>query len=145
MSKGPASTDKSLLSALNELAAAWRLDFRTEMARRGFPWHLTASGDLLPHLGDEGLPQTALVQSMGISKQAVQQLLDHLESSGVVRRETDPADKRAKRVLLTDLGRRDLKERQEVLIEIEERAREQLGKKRFVRLEKAVKRLRKSG
>src|SRR3954465_15320697 len=103
MRNPPSSTDQSLLGALSDLTAALRLDFRTEMARRGFAWHLTASGEVLQHLGAEGLSQTALVLSMGISKQAVQQLLDHLEANGVVRRETDPADKRARRVVLTDL------------------------------------------
>jgi len=127
--------------ALHQAATEWRHSFRSEMAARGYPWHLNASGEVLAHLGPSGVSQTALTERMGLSKQAVQQLLDQLEADGVVRRETDPADKRAKRVVLTDLGLRDFAERNRVKREIEERYRDKLGKKLFAKLEKALRRL----
>ena len=126
---------------LHRAAENWRSSFRNEMAKRGFPWHLGASGEVLAHLGPSGLSQTVLTERMGLSKQAVQQLLDQLEAAGVVRREPDPADKRAKRVVLTDLGLRDFAERNRVKQEIEDAYRDRLGKKLFGKLQKALKEL----
>lgn len=127
--------------ALHQAAADWRVTFRSEMAARGFPWHLGASGEVLAHLGPSGIAQTELAARMGLSKQAVQQLLDQLEADGVVRRETDPDDKRARRVVLTDLGLRDFAERNRVKQQIEESYRDKLGKKLFGKLEKALRKL----
>ena len=56
---------------------------------------------------------------MGVSKQAVQQLVDQLEAQHVVRRVADPADKRARRVELTALGLADFAERNRVKRAIE--------------------------
>lgn len=127
--------------ALHRAAADWRATFRAEMAVRGFPWHMAASGEVLAHLGPSGIAQTELTARMGLSKQAVQQLLDQLETDGVVRRESDPADKRAKRVVLTELGLADFAERNRVKQQIEERYRDKLGKKLFGKLEKALRKL----
>ncbi len=133
--------DPRFLARLAAAAATLREQFRHDMARQGFLWHLNASGEVLAHLPPDGISQAALTASMGLSKQAVQQLLDQLELAGVVRREPDPADRRAKRVVLTDLGRRDRAAHREVLAEIEDRAREKIGKKLFGKLEKALKKL----
>src|SRR3569833_3796450 len=127
---------KTLFGTVAQLADAWRELYRQEMARRGFPWHLTAVGDLLDHLPAAGISQAALTASTGLTKQAVQQSLDQLEHHGVLRREPDPADKRARRIVGTELGLRNLGERQTVLDSIEARARESLGKKPFKALKK---------
>jgi DNA-binding MarR family transcriptional regulator len=102
-----------------------------EMAVRGYPWHQTAAGEVLAHLGPEGVSQRALTERMGMSKQAVQQLVDQLEALDVVRRVPDPADKRARRIELTELGERDFAERNRVKVEIEEEYRQQLGDNAF--------------
>ena len=132
---------KTLFSTVSQLATAWRDRYRQEMARRGFPWHLTAVGDLLDHLPPEGLAQAALASSTGLTKQAVQQSLDQLEKHGVLRRETDPADKRGRRIVLTELGLRNLSERLAVLAEIEASARTALGKKGARKLRKSLREL----
>ena len=134
--------DHTLFAEVSALADAWRDGYRAEMARRGFPWHLTAGGGLLDHLGAAGASQSVLTASTGLTKQAVQQLLDQLEAQGVVRREADPKDKRAKLVFLTEIGLRDLTERQAVLDEIEAKSRELLGKKLFKKLRKSIRELR---
>jgi len=130
-----------LLSRLTKVATSTRDTFRREMARAGFTWHLNASGEVLSHIPREGISQAALTQRMGLSKQAVQQLLDQLEAAGVVRRETDPLDRRARRVVLTDLGLRDAAAQKETLARIQEGARDRLGKKLLGKLEKALKKL----
>ncbi len=134
--------DNTLFAEILALAEAWRTGYRAELARRGFPWHLTAGGQLLEHLLASGMSQSALTAASGLTKQAVQQLLDQLEKQGVVRRDADPSDKRAKLVVLTELGQRDLAERQAVLDELEARSREALGKKTFKKLRKSVRELR---
>jgi DNA-binding MarR family transcriptional regulator len=130
-----------LLHRLTQVAASTRDTFRTEMARAGFAWHLNASGEVLSHIPREGISQAALTQSMGLSKQAVQQLLDQLEANGVVRRETDPGDRRARRVVLTELGLRDIAAQKEILGRIAEDARDRLGKKLLGKLDKALRKL----
>lgn len=117
--------------ALWRAAHRWRERMATEMAARGYPWHQTAAGEVLAHLGPEGVSQRALTERMGMSKQAVQQLVDQLEALDVVRRVPDPEDKRARRIALTTLGERDFAERNRVKIEIEEEYREHLGEEAF--------------
>ncbi len=133
--------DPRFLAHLTVAAAEARRAFRTDMAARGFPWHLNASGEVIAHLPPAGLSQAQLVASMGLSKQAVQQLLDQLEAAGVIRREVDPADRRARRVMLTELGRRDRDAQHAALIALEEQMRERLGKKLFAKLDKALRKL----
>jgi DNA-binding MarR family transcriptional regulator len=128
---------------LQVAAQAWREEFRREMAARGFAAHASASGEVLLHVPQQGVSQTVLTASMGLSKQAVQQLLDQLEGAQYLRREPDPQDKRAKRVTHTDFGLRELAERSRVIAEIEERYRDKLGKKLLGKLEKALRRLAK--
>jgi DNA-binding MarR family transcriptional regulator len=127
--------------ALWRAAQDWRETMRREMAARGYPWHLGARGDVLAHLGPSGISQAALTERMGLSKQAVQQLLDQLEADGVVQREADPADKRARRVVLTKLGLKDFVERNKVKLAIEADYRGRLGDRLFGKLEKALAKL----
>ena len=135
------TASKTLFGTVTQLAAAWRDRYRQEMARRGFPWHLSAVGELLDHLPAEGTSQAALTASTGLTKQAVQQSLDQLEKHGVLRREADPTDKRARRIVLTELGLRNLSERLAVLAEIEDNAKAALGKKGAKKLRKSLREL----
>ena len=63
---------------------------------------------VLPHLDLEGTRLVEIARRMGISKQAVSQLIDDLEAYGIVERRADPEDRRAKRVIFTDRGRASL-------------------------------------
>ena len=56
------------------------------------------------HLAVGGSRLTDLAQSAGMSKQAMGDLVDQCEAWGLVRREPDPHDKRARRVLFTASG-----------------------------------------
>jgi DNA-binding MarR family transcriptional regulator len=122
-------------------AMDWRGRMRAEMAVRGYPWHSEARGEVLAHLGPAGISQSELTTRMGFTKQAVQQLIDQLAEDGVVHRLPDPHDKRAKRIELTELGLRDLAERNRVKRGIEDAYRQKLGDRRYKRLEKALRRL----
>jgi DNA-binding MarR family transcriptional regulator len=68
------------------------------------PLNLSSSeGNILLHLltQDQVLGQEELVEQLDVSKPAVSRALESLESKGYIVREVDPADKRARRVLLT--------------------------------------------
>jgi hypothetical protein len=68
---------------------------REEAARSLRPAHAR----LIPYIGPDGTRLSDLAQCVGISKQAVGQLVDELEALGVVARVADPADGRARRVV----------------------------------------------
>jgi len=48
--------------------------------------------------------QLALAQQLGVDRTVMTYLLDDLETAGLVERKPDPADRRARRILLTDAG-----------------------------------------
>jgi DNA-binding MarR family transcriptional regulator len=75
---------------LNERALA-----RVEQPE-GTPRIRPAHTSVFPHLDHAGTRLTDLAQRMGISKQAVGQLVDELEQMGAVERVPDPSDGRAK-------------------------------------------------
>lgn len=93
--------------------AARRLDEEAiaRVARsKGAPRLRRSHTSLLPHIDLEGTRVSDLAERLGVTKQAVSQLVDDLEAMGVLRREVDAADARAKRVLFTDKGRATLLE-----------------------------------
>ncbi len=68
----------------------------------------TAHTALFPHVPFEGIRLTALAERVGVSKQAVQQLVDELEAMGVLARIPDPRDGRAKQIVWTERGKAGL-------------------------------------
>jgi len=58
----------------------------------------------LSRYSDEGMMQTELANAMDIGKVALGGMLDKLEANGHLVRTPDPADRRAKRLALTDSG-----------------------------------------
>lgn len=57
------------------------------------------------HLSLQGDRITALAERAGMSKQAMTDLVDQCEAWGLVMREADPHDRRAKQVVYTETGR----------------------------------------
>lgn len=68
----------------------------------------TSHTSLLPHIDLEGTRLTELSRRLGISKQAVGQLVQELEEMGMVERLPDPSDGRAWRVCFSERGRQGL-------------------------------------
>lgn len=56
------------------------------------------------HLGLQGTRLTELAQLAGMSKQAMGDLVNQCEAWGLVRREPDPLDARARRIVFTTTG-----------------------------------------
>lgn len=87
---------------LNELGVA------RVRKQHGVPGLRAAHMQVLPHIDLDGTRATDIAARMGISKQAVGQLLDDMEGFGVIERVPDPADKRARIVRFTASGRAGL-------------------------------------
>ena len=82
---------------------------------------------------------------MGLSKQAVQQLVDGLVADGLVERRPDPADKRGNIVVFTRAGLSMLADANIVKLEIEDAYRAKLGGGAFRDLMLALKELDQDG
>ena len=84
------------------LALATALDQR--LAAAGYDDVRAAHGVVFALIDAEGSRVTDLAARAGMTKQAMAELVAHLEDRGYVRREPDPADRRARIVRLTRRG-----------------------------------------
>lgn len=126
---------------LQTTQTAWRQAVGAALGQRNAPV-LGAGMDLLAQLSLSGISQSLLAERLGMSKQAVQQSIDQLERLGLVRRDPDPVDRRAKYVVLTEAGLYAVEARRDAERDVERQWEQALGKKTFNRLRKA---LRKTG
>lgn len=90
----------------------------------------------------EGSRLSTLARAAQVSKQTVGSIVDQLERSGYVRRVPDPADARAKLVVVTDLGRQLVEISLPVVRQTEEEWRAHLGRARTRQLRDALVALR---
>ncbi|RYX93033.1 MAG: MarR family transcriptional regulator [Comamonadaceae bacterium] len=79
------------------------------------------------HLAVEGSRLTDLAASAGMSKQAMGDLVDQCEAWGLVTREPDPHDKRARRVVFTATGLLWLEGFREAVAQAESEFRQAVG------------------
>jgi len=96
---------------------------------------------LFPHLSLEGTRMTALAAKMGISKQAVGQIVAELEQAGVLCRVPDPSDGRAKLVRFTAAGYSAVLAGFGVLHEVEDELAAELGEALMRRLNRDLVKL----
>jgi DNA-binding MarR family transcriptional regulator len=78
-----------------------------------------------------GTRLTELALRAQVTKQAMMQVVDDLESMGSVRRVPDPTDARAKVVKLTAKGLRQRADARKAISAVETRARRTLGARRY--------------
>lgn len=64
--------------------------------------------------------QLALAQHVGLDRTVVTYLLDDLANAGLLERQADPCDRRTRRVVATEAGRRRLVELDALLLRVEE-------------------------
>lgn len=108
------------------------------LAQAGFRGNGPASWELLRALPTAGARASALARKLGVTKQAVGQVLKELERRGYVIREADPADRRARRVRPTEAGRRVVEHGERILRAEEGRWAEALGRTRLRALRLAL-------
>ena len=97
---------------------------------RGFsrqPYLRAAHMALLPHIDLDGTRLTTIAARVGISKQAVGQLIAEMETMGMLERHPDPSDGRAKLIRFSNQGRRGLLEGLGVLGNLEVEFRKKIG------------------
>jgi DNA-binding MarR family transcriptional regulator len=79
------------------------------------------------HLGLQGSRLTELARQAGMSKQAMGDLVMQCEAWGLVRRENDPLDARARRIVFTDTGLHWLEAFRQAVARAEAEFRAQVG------------------
>ena len=119
---------------LFEASRLWKEEFVAGMVERGYPWFGEARANLLQFMEVEGLRQAELVKRCGLTKQAVQQLIDELVHDGILARIPDPADRRGNLVVFTAAGQRLRREANIVKRRVERAWRKHLGDARFSQL-----------
>src|SRR5690606_29470003 len=70
--------------------------------------------------GPPGLTQTELTERMSSDPNTIASLVERMESAGLLRRETDPNDRRARRLRLTLAGRRRFQAALEVALQLQD-------------------------
>jgi len=124
--------------ALNDRAIA-------RLAERGHDAVRPAHGAVFQHLDDTGTPVARLAERAQMTKQAMAELVAHLEAHEYVVRQPDPADRRAKLVIPTDRGLEVFAVVQELIPEIEHDIEKLLGARRAEALRADLDRLRGGG
>ena len=121
--------------ALNDVVIA-------RLTERGHPEVRSAHGAVFQHLDDTGTTVSVLAERAQMTKQAMAELVRHLEKHGYLTRIADPNDRRAKLVTPTDRGREVITIAQELVPELEERVSSVVGDDRVVALRKDLEAIR---
>lgn len=86
---------------------------------------------VLQHPGPDGQRPSALAARSGMSRQAINHLVSHLEQAGYVERYTSPADGTTRLVRLTGRGRRLYEHIEAVATTVEAEWAQQVGARRL--------------
>jgi DNA-binding MarR family transcriptional regulator len=96
---------ENLAILLREPLRAMNEELIARLADRGHGEVRLPHGNVLQYLDDDGTRVSVLAERAGLTKQAMAQLVEHLEAHGYVERVPDPRDRRAKLVRATARGR----------------------------------------
>lgn len=122
---------RNLGDALAEAGRAFNRHLIESIQAAGYPDVRVAHSAVIPNLDPEGTRIVDLAARAGITKQSMGELVDDLERKGYVERRPDPADRRAKMVVLTDKGRRQSRAALRAIGRMERDYRARLGDERF--------------
>lgn len=112
------------------------------LTERGHAVIRPAHGAVFQHIDDTGTPVARLAERAQMTKQAMAELVLHLEEHGYVRRDPDPSDRRAKLVIPTTKGMTVFALMRELVPEIEQDVDELLGPRRAAALRRDLETLR---
>jgi DNA-binding MarR family transcriptional regulator len=101
-----------------------------------------AHGVVFQFLDDTGTTVSVLAERAQMTKQAMAELVQHLETHGYLTRVPDPGDRRAKLVLPTDRGQQVIAIAQALVPELEARVIRLLGADRTEALRKDLETIR---
>ncbi len=117
-----------------DAAASWKAKFSEEMICAGHGWYGEARSSVIPYVSVVGTRQSDIVAKMGLTKQAVQQLIADLEDAGILCREPDPDDGRGKIVKFTAAGLAAQRDAVRAKRKVEDEYRRLLGEEDFDKL-----------
>ncbi len=126
----PVNTAVLLREALTAINAVVPL----RLAAHGHEAVRAAHGAVFQYLDQDGTTVSALAERAGMTKQAMAELVAHLEQRDYVRRVPDPTDRRAKLVLLSARGQEVVAIVRGLVPEMEDRLVDALGRARWQRL-----------
>jgi DNA-binding MarR family transcriptional regulator len=122
---------------LGVLAGRLLFSFEAELFQglhdRGFGDIAPRHGVVLAYLRPEGVRATELARTSGQLKQVVGVIVDELADLGYVERKPDPTDRRAKLIVPTARGRKQMKAADAIIGGIMDRHRKNLGAEEFDR------------
>ena len=97
-----------------------------------FDDHRPSHGNVMEQLElEDGLRLTDIAARAGITAQSAGELVDDLESKGYLERRPDPFDRRAKRIYLTERGRKSTRIAKRAQADAENSLTELLGEQRY--------------
>jgi len=108
----------------------------------GFDDLTLAQSRIGQRLNREGIRVTDIAEQAGVTKQTAGALVDELEAGGYVARRPDPADARARLIVLTDRGERLCATAAAEIANIEAEWRQHLGAKAYDELRASLESLR---
>jgi DNA-binding MarR family transcriptional regulator len=127
----PRQAGQTVPALVQLLARSGAERLRADFAEQGMaglrPLHALL---LVPLLGG-GRHASDLAETLGVSRQAVAQVVTRLERDGYVERVTDPGDARAKLICLTGRGRAALRTMRASALAVEAEWRQRLGAEQF--------------
>ncbi|WP_075290309.1 MarR family winged helix-turn-helix transcriptional regulator [Pararhizobium arenae] len=109
-------TDRDLFDALASVNRKLRVLFDARVKETGLT--LSRARVLFTLLRRDGLNQRELAEDLGIETPTIVRLLDGMESQDFVERRPEATDRRAKRIHLTNHGRRSAEEIEELARQI---------------------------
>ena len=121
--------DVGVLSA--HLLASFQRQLFGQMATQGHDRLRPRHGAVMAYLDRDGTRASELSERSGAHKQVIGTLVDELEELGYVTRRPDPADRRAKLVVPTELGLDQMTKARAFIVEMERRYAEAVGEDRF--------------
>ena len=112
--------------------------YSAEAERRGIPFSYVF---ILLHTDRNGTPSTKLGPKMGMESTSLSRALKGMESMGLIERRKDSVDNRSVRVFLTQDGIAARRQARDLVVSVNDRLRNELGKDPFERLLTEMKRL----
>lgn len=135
-SKPPAADLATLLHA----AAAAQENVEARLGAMGLSLAKLAALKALSNAG-ESLPLTQLAERLSCVKSNITQLVDRLEADGLVQRQADPHDRRARLATLTAAGRKACREGSQVHAAAEQRLLRKLSASESRQLAELLKKI----
>lgn len=108
-------------------------------AEHGFADLRPRHGAVLAYLDEDGIRPGELARLSGRHKQTLGAILDELEGFGYLRREPDPADRRAKLIVPTERGLDVMRFSDALMREIEERYAALVGPEVYAQAKQALR------